>query len=240
MPPQESPHTRLVTIPISHYCEKARWALERAGIAYREEPHVQFAHVLASRRAGGKGTVPVLVTGGRVIGESADIVAFAGLGAGDAALERALDAELGPEGRRWMYFHLLGRKDIARAYNNRGVPAWERHTFLLGYPVLSRLLGRLLAVGPDTTAVDRSFDAVAERLADGRRYLAGDAFTATDLTFASLAAPLVLPREYGVPLPGPDELPPAMAAAVRAYREHPAGAFALRVFREDRQSAYGS
>ena len=30
---------RLVTIPISHYCEKARWALERAGIAYREERH---------------------------------------------------------------------------------------------------------------------------------------------------------------------------------------------------------
>jgi len=24
---------RLVTIPISHYCEKARWALERAGLA---------------------------------------------------------------------------------------------------------------------------------------------------------------------------------------------------------------
>jgi glutathione S-transferase len=28
---------RLVTIPISHYCEKARWALGRARIAYREE-----------------------------------------------------------------------------------------------------------------------------------------------------------------------------------------------------------
>ena len=44
---------RLVTIPISHYCEKARWALERAGIGYREEPHVQGIHQLAARRAGG-------------------------------------------------------------------------------------------------------------------------------------------------------------------------------------------
>ncbi len=26
---------RLVTIPISHYCEKARWALERAGTTER-------------------------------------------------------------------------------------------------------------------------------------------------------------------------------------------------------------
>ena len=32
---------RLLTIPISHYCEKARWALERAGLAYREERHVR-------------------------------------------------------------------------------------------------------------------------------------------------------------------------------------------------------
>jgi glutathione S-transferase len=53
---------RLVTIPISHYCEKARWALERAGLAYREEPHVQRIHRLAARRAGGGATVPVLVT----------------------------------------------------------------------------------------------------------------------------------------------------------------------------------
>ena len=34
--PSQAP--RLITIPISHYCEKARWALERAEIPYREEP----------------------------------------------------------------------------------------------------------------------------------------------------------------------------------------------------------
>ncbi|MCW3023116.1 MAG: Glutathione S-transferase family protein, partial [Conexibacter sp.] len=30
----------LVTIPISHYCEKARWALDRAGVAYEERRHL--------------------------------------------------------------------------------------------------------------------------------------------------------------------------------------------------------
>ena len=45
---------RLVTIPISHYCEKARWALDRAGMPYREERHVQGIHRLAARRAGGR------------------------------------------------------------------------------------------------------------------------------------------------------------------------------------------
>ena len=52
---------RLLTIPISHFCEKARWALERAGLAYREERHVQGVNRVVSKRAGGHGTLPVLV-----------------------------------------------------------------------------------------------------------------------------------------------------------------------------------
>jgi glutathione S-transferase len=75
---------------------------------------------------------------------------------------------------------------------------------------------------------------VAARLEDGRRYLCGDAFTAADLAFAALAAPVIVPPEYGTPLPAPDELPAEMAAGVRAFRAHPAGAFASRLFREER------
>lgn len=67
---------RLVTIPISHYCEKARWALERADLEYREERHIQGVHRLAARRAGGGVTVPVLVTPQGSIGESALILAW--------------------------------------------------------------------------------------------------------------------------------------------------------------------
>ena len=52
---------RLLTIPISHFCEKARWALERAGLAYREERHVQGVNRIVSKRAGGHGTLPVLI-----------------------------------------------------------------------------------------------------------------------------------------------------------------------------------
>jgi glutathione S-transferase len=82
--------------------------------------------------------------------------------------------------------------------------------------------------------VRASFDRVAERLADGRPYLCGERFTAADLTFSALAASVLMPPEYGVPLPQPDELPPAMAAKVRELRAHPAGAHALKMFREER------
>src|SRR3954447_17471412 len=68
----------LVTIPISHYCEKARWALDRAGVAYVERRHLPALHRVAVRRAGGRLTAPVLVCPeGRVVCESADIVAWA-------------------------------------------------------------------------------------------------------------------------------------------------------------------
>jgi glutathione S-transferase len=245
---------RLITIPISHYCEKARWALDRTAIAYREERHVQIVHRVASRRAGGGGTVPVLVTAEGVFTQSADILAYADRHTEPAArlypedperraevvaLERDFDAGLGPEGRRWMYFHILGERDLGRAYNCTGVPAWERRAFPLLLGVMSGYIRHLLAIGPETgteaaAAVQRTFDAVAARLDDGRRYLCGDAFTAADLAFAALTAPVIVPPEYGVPLPQPDELPSDMAAAVRDFRAHPAGAFALRLFREER------
>src|SRR5262249_53263998 len=65
---------RLITIPISHYCDRARWGLELAGVPYREERHVQMLHRLALRRAGAGHTVPVLIADGEMLTDSADIL----------------------------------------------------------------------------------------------------------------------------------------------------------------------
>ena len=65
---------RLITIPISHYCEKARWALDHAGLGYSEEAHLQVVHYRAVKRAGGSGTVPVLVHPEGVLTDSTDIL----------------------------------------------------------------------------------------------------------------------------------------------------------------------
>jgi hypothetical protein len=39
---------------------------------------------------------------------------------------------------------------------------------------------------------------------------------------------------YGTPLPQPEDMPAEMAAAVERWRAHPAGQYALRMFREER------
>lgn len=245
----------LVTIPISHYCEKARWALDRAGITYRERAHLQVLHWFPVARAGGKKTAPVLVWGDRVFADSEDIVEEASeraqpdralfpddpaAAAEVRALQRDFDEVLGPEGRRWMYFNMRGRRDLAVAYACTGVPTWQRRGLPLAYPFVTRIIDRHLDVTPASAerskaAVSAVFDSVAERLGDSRPYLCGERFSAADLTFSSLAAPLLMPPEYGVPLPQPDVLPPAMAARVQEFRAHPAGAFALKMFREERR-----
>jgi glutathione S-transferase len=247
----------LITIPISHFCEKARWALERAGLDYEERAHLQLIHRFAARRAGGGNTVPVLVGADGVLGESAEIVAFADArapsemrlypaGPTEAADVRSLecdfDERLGPEGRLWMYYQLRDRRDLAIDYGCTGVPDWERRLLPLLYPLVIKGINRFLDITPATAkraeAVVRStFDAVGERLSDGRPYLCGDRFTAADLTFSALAAAVLMPPGYGVPLPQPHVLPAPAAAVVRELREHPAGAHALAMFRDERRRA---
>jgi glutathione S-transferase len=78
------------------------------------------------------------------------------------------------------------------------------------------------------------FDYIAERLADGRSFLLGERFTAADLTFAALSAPMLLPTRYGSPLPPPEAMPDVSAQEVRRLRSHPAGAFVDRLYQEQR------
>jgi glutathione S-transferase len=251
---------RLLTIPISHFCEKARWALKRAGLEYDEERHVQGVHQIVSRRAGGTGTLPVLITDEGVFAQSEEILRYA-----DASLEpderlfpaepplrdevvalcRRFDAGLGPDARRLMYAHMLTRRSELLEINNRGVPAWEDRFLRLGWPVVKRCAARELGIGPTTIRDDdprvrAELDEVAELLADGRPYLCGECFTAADLTFAALAAAAVIPPGYGTPLPQPDELSGPVSAIVRSFREHPAGAYALELFRTHRHARAGA
>jgi glutathione S-transferase len=202
----------------------------------------------------------VFVCGEGVLGESAEILAYADarmaperrIYPDDAsaaeeirALERDFDERLGPQGRLWMYYQLRKRRDLAIAYGCAGVPAWERRFLQVGFPLAMRAIDRLLRITPATAEqaeadVRATFDDVDDRLSDGRPYLCSDRFTAADLTFSALAAAVLVPPGYGVQLPQPPELPPPSAAFANELRERPAGAHALRMFRDERRLAQSS
>jgi len=50
----------------------------------------------------------------------------------------------------------------------------------------------------------------------------------------ALTASLIVPAEYGTPLPQPEDMPAEMATRVRAWRAHPAGRLATRMFADQR------
>jgi len=242
----------LITIPLSHYCEKARWALDRLGLAYEEEPHAPLFHRLATRR-GERGTVPVLVDDGRRYADSTAILEHAdaiqggdllyprdaALGREVEALEETFDTRLGPHARRWAYAELLGRPEVLGELWSRGVPRHEALFLPLITPLARRLVRAAYKVSAEGAQrslqqVQAVFQQVDRQLSDGRRFLVGDRFSAADLTFASLAAPVLYPQGYRAVHPPLEAMSAATRAQVELLRATPAGQFALRLFAEER------
>lgn len=241
---------RLVTIPFSHFCEKARWALEYADLAFVEEGHPPLLHYRATtlRRAGK--SVPVLVADGCVYADSKDIVAFA-----DASLPeerklyprdldearevRELEADfgrvLGPAIRRFAYVHVLADPAIRRRYFRTEITRLD--AFLIPWlePWVIAAIRRGLRLTPEGAArslrrIQETFRTIDERLADGRSYLVGSRFSAADLTFAALASPVLQPPELPPPRMSLDEAPAALREVSEALRKSASGRHALRMY----------
>ena len=251
---------RLHTNSISHYTEKVRWCLDRLGVPYEEVMNVGVLGVLVTGR-----TVPMLEVppGLTRIGDSPRILRylwgeFAGRMPFDATgfleptpatleFERDFDRRLGNDVRVWVYARVFERRDLTlRSWGleEPQIPAWQRTLLHVLAPLFRFVVRRMLAVTPARAvqALQRThetFDRVDAQLADGRRYLMGASLTFADITFASLAAPAVLPPEYaGRSLGGRrlalEDLDPDWRGVVESLRARPAGQYVLRLYREER------
>jgi glutathione S-transferase len=249
------PRPTLWHIAVSHYNEKARWALD-----YKEIPHKRRAvsvpglHIPASlwlTRGAGQ-TFPVLEIDGQGIGDSTEIIAVLEgrfpeppLYPADPQqrrraleLEDFFDEELGSH-LRLLAFHELG-KDPERfqavierttpgplSKASGGAVAYARTYTGLRFGVKSELAAEL-ARGKVIAALDR-----LEAELGSNEYLAGDSFSVADLTAAALFYPLVLPDEG--PLPE-EEPPPAGIESFRApLKERPGYQWVEEMFRRHRR-----
>ncbi len=245
---------RLLTIGPSHYCEKARWALDRVGATYKEERHPPLLHWASTLPRGGRRTVPILITPHGTLGDSTDILRHldqwidepvrlypsGAMGDEAAALEERFDVGLGVATRRWAYCWLV---DIPHAFPGRfeeGVAPLEAAIFRAGANGVRGALRRAFKVSERAKArmleeIRTLFAELDDRLKDGRPFLQGDRFTAADLTLASLASPALFPDGFSITYPPLAALPEAMAADIRALRATRTGAFVQRLYDQERR-----
>jgi glutathione S-transferase len=238
---------RLLTLAPSHFSEKARWALDRTGLPYREECSGPGFHLRAVKRVGAR-TMPVLITTqGTILRDSTDILHHADrdgelfphpLAAEIEALERELDV-LGPAVRDWSYSWAVHHPPLIRHVFDKRLGAGQRVALRLTLPVVCQQLRARFHL--DRMSTDGWFDALTSLwdrfdgwLADGRPYLVGDRFTAADLTLAALGAPAVAAPEYGGQLIPLERRPAAVRAQTERLRATAIGQLILRLYRDER------
>lgn len=243
----------LYQFPISHYCEKARWALDIKGLPYRVKNVIPGFHIVILRAVAGTRTVPVLVDGPTTVTDSTDIALYLDRAYPGPALvpkeepERARTLELddffnrmaGQSVRRWIYGELLKEPGNAAAAMFGAYPAPVRAVGKVMAPVIERELRKMYRIKPETIELGRQeMLQAAQRVedetgGDPARYLVGGSLTLADMTAASTLAAIVAP-------PGsPYESEPGSASAAvremrRAMRERPAGRWVVERYRRDR------
>lgn len=245
-------------LEISHYSEKARWALAHKGVEHRRRSPLPGMHmgVALWLTRGREKTFPILQLDGRTIGDSSAIVAaleqrFPDLPLYPAdpdrrrralELEDFFDEELGPYARLLPFHELVKEPQIFAEVAAQAVPGplgkakgfiglYARTYTSLRFGVRDEAAAET-ARAKIVAAMDR-LD--AELAANGGGYLVGESFSVADLTAASLFYPVVGPE--GGPLPPDAPTPPAFERFRDGLRDRPGFAWVEAMFRRHRHPA---
>jgi glutathione S-transferase len=240
-------------IDISHFSEKARWALSYKSVDHDRKAPVPGPHmaVAAWLTRGKHVTFPVLELDGKRIGDSTAIIAALEerfpeppLYTSDPEqrrraleLEDWFDEELGPYIRR-LGFYELGRDPsrMTQVVVRTGPPAMARLGRAAGMSARLFTAARFGAASSKAAEEARgkvlaALDRLEEELGS-RQYLVGDRFTVADLTAAALFYPLARPPEG--PFPG-ERLPEPFERFRESQADRPGYRWVEEMFRRHRR-----
>jgi glutathione S-transferase len=220
-------------IVISHYSEKARWALDYKSVEHERRAPLPGAHaaIALALTRGRHNTFPILHLDGRNVGDSSGIIAALEerypeppLYPEDPAdrrralaLEDWFDEELGPHIRLMMFHEALKAPDEFADVVARMSPAPMRRfkgaagAYAAAWTKLRFRVGSAQRADAARPKVLAALDRLEAELGDDD-YLVGDSFSVADLTAAALLYPIVQPPE------GPSEID-RLPAGVERFRE---------------------
>lgn len=247
---------KLYTFAMSHYSEKVRWTLDTSDIAYREVCLSPAFHIGPALRMGGRGqtTLPIIQGEGFSIQDSPRILSWLQSNRGPlAVMPLALDTRVRQVEQR---FDAIG-KDVARylyagsfgVADDHIIKLWTDHANAVqaaiiraGYPVMRWVFKQKLQINAKRVEVARvrireALDWLDAQLADGRRFLVGNAFTVADITAASLLAPLACPAQH--PVYGDPAYQVGMRAALQEWEGRPAIAWVRQLYASQRGAMKG-
>ncbi|HEY8078732.1 MAG TPA: glutathione S-transferase [Labilithrix sp.] len=240
---------RLYTFTISHFSEKARWALDLERVPYEETPLLPGPHMMFTKRHVKRSSVPVLEHDGAFVQGSGAILDYVQERLGGKRLscadekrareiEKLADEAWGLGTQRIFYEKLLDRpRDVADLWLQRG-PWWGGLFYKVAFPLVRSRVRRMYKISPDKVAESkdlfrRAFDETDRALAGGAKYLVGDRLSRADIVVAALLAPSCMPKEHV--LKWPSELPPDLDAFLSELRSRPTWEFVLRMYRDHRR-----
>jgi glutathione S-transferase len=229
---------KLIVFGISHFCEKARWALDWHGITYSEISWAPGLHAVLLKRYGAKSTtLPVLLDGETLVQGSGAIIDWVDSKAQDRTrslspqtgdlgeaqeIERRADDVIGVHVRRLAYAELLPNYPSVAKRALLPTSGWHGRIGGLMWPATRRIMMRAYDIRPEAASESRSkleseLGWLDSKLSDRRSYLVGDRFSRVDVTVASLLAPFARPKERYPEKPVSN----ALAADVERWSDRP-------------------
>ena len=237
----------LYVFAISHYCEKARWALDHFEITYELRHVAPGEHGQIAKKLGApKSSVPYLSLDGRVIQGSANIISWAEekraltpLGGACAEIERRIDDVAGVHVRRFYYSEaLVEHSSTVRPIFTRDLPFAKKLKISLAWGKIRKIMMDRMDLGAlqgeeSLAIVDAELAWIDGLLADGREYLLGNDFSRADIAVASILSPLAQPPEH--PVYNTLKHPPRMAEDIARWEQRPTLQWVRDIYAKHRQ-----
>ena len=205
--------TLLYQFAISHYCEKARWALDHKKVAYQIKNLLPGLHILALRGKVEDTSLPVLRINGKYIQGSDQIIDVLEqiitaypltptnpMQRDDAQYwESFATTELAAPYGVFYYSHMLEYPHLLRQRYSQNGPWYTPFFFALTFNRICQRLREMYNITNSSANQARErIEAALQKLQQhlqSRTYLVGNQFSRADLSVAALLSPLARPAQ---------------------------------------------